>query len=266
MRANVLFCGTRIHTATLSALTGRWGRRAEAKVTGVMDKVPGRGAARERLHLQQPRCGRAGATVCLCILIISLILEDRRAWGQQVAPLPPSSPLLREASTTQDVPADNPLANDPDDILSLADESLESLSTRDVVVPAMDMEVTSVSRTESTVGRSPAAVFVLTNEMIRRSGARNVPDALRLVPGVNVARVSADRWAISIRGFNGEFANKLLVQIDGRSVYHPVFSGVHWDQQNVLVEDVERIEVIRGPGATVWGANAVNGVINIITK
>ncbi|NQT17642.1 MAG: TonB-dependent receptor, partial [Planctomycetes bacterium] len=134
------------------------------------------------------------------------------------------------------------------------------------VVPGMDMEVSTVSRTESTVGRSPAAVFVVTAEMIRRSGARCVPDALRLVPGVNVARVTADRWAISIRGFNSVFANKLLVQIDGRSVYNPIFSGVYWDQQDLLLEDVERIEVIRGPGATVWGANAVNGVINIITK
>ena len=164
-----------------------------------------------------------------------------------------------------DTTADD-LLDDPDDILSLADESLESLSTRDVVVPAMDMEVSTVSRTESTVGRSPAAVFVVTNEMIRRSGARSVPDVLRLVPGVNVARVSASRWAISIRGFNDVFANKLLVQIDGRTVYNPIFSGVYWDQQDLLLEDIQRIEVIRGPGATVWGANAVNGVINIITK
>ncbi len=158
------------------------------------------------------------------------------------------------------------MPDDTDDVLALADESLESLSRRDVVVPAMDMEVSTVSRTESTVGRSPAAVFVLTNEMIRRSGARSIPEALRLVPGVNVARASSNTWAISIRGFNDLFSNKLLVQIDGRTVYTPVFSGVFWDQQDVLLEDVERIEVIRGPGATVWGANAVNGVINILTK
>jgi len=102
--------------------------------------------------------------------------------------------------------------------------------------------------------------------MIRRSGARSIPEALRLVPGVNVARVNGNRWAISVRGFNDMYANKLLVQIDGRCVYTPAFSGVFWDQQDVLLEDVERIEVIRGPGATVWGANAVNGIINIITK
>ena len=167
-------------------------------------------------------------------------------------------------SANQDVPAAD--AGDADDILKLADASLESLSRQNVVAPAMDVEVTSVSRTESTVGQSPAAIYVVSNEMIRRSGARNIPDVLRLVPGVDVARASSNRWAVSIRGFNGVYANKLLVQIDGRSVYTPVFSGVDWDQQDVLLEDVERIEVIRGPGATVWGANAVNGIINIITK
>ena len=158
------------------------------------------------------------------------------------------------------------MGDDLDDILKLADESLESLSTRDVVVPAMDMEVSTVSRTESTVGRSPAAVFVVTNEMIRRSGARSVPEVLRMVPGVQVARIDANKWAVTIRGFNGRFANKLLVQIDGRSVYTPLFGGVWWDAQDVVLEDIERIEVIRGPGATVWGANAVNEIINVITK
>ena len=94
----------------------------------------------------------------------------------------------------------------------------------------------------------------------------SVPELLRLVPGANVARLNGNQWAISIRGFNGVMANKLLVLIDGRSVYSPAFAGVNWDEQNVLVEDIERIEVIRGPGGTLWGANAVNGVINVITK
>ncbi len=236
-----------------------------------MHRICAHDMPREPSHLRPPKHRRhLGAAICLCILAGCVGLKNSLAWGQQLAPLPPTVPILQTAATTQDVAADDTVGNDsvddPDDILSLADESLESLSTRDVVVPAMDMEVSTVSRTESTVGRSPAAVFVVTNEMIRRSGARHIPDALRLVPGVNVARVSASRWAISIRGFNAEYANKLLVQIDGRSVYSPIFSGVYWDQQDLLLEDVERIEVIRGPGATVWGANAVSGVINIITK
>jgi iron complex outermembrane receptor protein len=153
--------------------------------------------------------------------------------------------------------------NDPEGILDL---DIDQLSRVEVVAPALDVEVSTVTRTESTVGRSPAAVFVITNEMIRRSGARYLPEVLRLAPGVQVARIDASRWAVSIRGFNGRFANKLLVQIDGRSIYTPLFSGVFWDVQNLMLEDVDRIEVIRGPGAAVWGANAVNGVINVITK
>lgn len=232
--------------------------------------MPGHQIPRKRLPLQTLKRGWPDAAICSCILIICVALEDGQAWGQQAAPVPRSSLLLRQTSSAQDVPADDSRAddplNDPNDILSLADESLESLSARDVVVPAMDVEVTSVSRTESTVGRSPAAVFVVTNEMIRRSGARSIPDVLRMAPGVQVARISASKWAVSARGFNGNFANKLLVQIDGRSVYTPLFAGVYWDVQDLVLDDVERIEVIRGPGATVWGANAVNGVINIITK
>lgn len=131
---------------------------------------------------------------------------------------------------------------------------------------AMDQEVSTVNRQESTVGRSPAAVFVITNDMIRRSGARSIPEILRMVPGVEVARTSAHRWAVTCRGFNGSYSNKLLVQIDGRSVYSPIFAGTYWQAQNLPLENIQRIEVIRGPGATVWGANAVNGVINIITK
>jgi iron complex outermembrane receptor protein len=130
----------------------------------------------------------------------------------------------------------------------------------------MNVEITSVSKKEEKLTEAPAAVYVLTQEDIRRSGATCIPEALRLVPGLDVARIDAHTWAISSRGFNGEFANKLLVLIDGRSVYTPLFSGVFWDVQNPMLEDVDRIEVIRGPGATMWGANAVNGVINIITK
>lgn len=130
----------------------------------------------------------------------------------------------------------------------------------------MDVEVTSVSKRRQRVADAAAAIFVITQEDIRRSGATSVPELLRMAPGVEVARIDANKWAVSIRGFNGRFSGKLLVLIDGRSVYSPLFSGVFWDAQDVMLEDVERIEVIRGPGATVWGAKAVNGVINIISK
>lgn len=130
----------------------------------------------------------------------------------------------------------------------------------------MAIEVTSVSKQAQPLAQAAAAVFVMTQEDIRRSGATSIPEALRMVPGLQVARLDSNKWAISSRGFNGRFANKLLVLIDGRSVYTPLFAGVYWDVQDTLMEDIDRIEVIRGPGATLWGANAVNGVINIITK
>ncbi|MBN2025031.1 MAG: TonB-dependent receptor [Pirellulales bacterium] len=159
------------------------------------------------------------------------------------------------------MPGDAPAAQG--DIL---DMDIDQLARVDVKVPSMEVEVTSVSRTAQPIGRSAAAVYVLTNEMIKRSGARSVPEALRLVPGVSVVRINASAWAISIRGFNARFANKLLVQIDGVAIYSPTHSGVFWEREYVMLEDVDRIEVIRGPGATVWGANAVNGIINIVTK
>lgn len=129
-----------------------------------------------------------------------------------------------------------------------------------------ELEVTSVSRKEEKLSDTAAAAYVLTNDDIRRSGATSVVEALRMVPGLQVARSASGEWAVSARGFNDQFANKLLVLMDGRSVYTPIFSGVYWDIQDMLLDNIERIEVIRGPGATMWGANAVNGVINIITK
>jgi len=142
----------------------------------------------------------------------------------------------------------------PDDLTEL---SLEEL---------INVEITSVSRKEEPIFKAPSAVTIVTGNDIRRSGATSIPEALRMVPGLDVAQVNAHDWAISSRGFNDLFANKLLVLMDGRSVYTPLFSGVFWDVQDTMLEDIERIEVIRGPGATLWGANAVNGVINIITK
>ena len=122
------------------------------------------------------------------------------------------------------------------------------------------------SKKAKKISQVPTAAYILTADDIRRSGATSIPEALRLVPGVEVARLDANKWAVSIRGFNSRTANKLLVLIDGRSIYDLRFSGVVWETKDVLLEDVDRIEVIRGPGGTIWGANAVNGVINIITK
>ena len=130
----------------------------------------------------------------------------------------------------------------------------------------VNVKITSVSKKEEDLNDAAAAIFVLSNDDMRRSGFTTVADALRLVPGLQVAALDASTWAISARGFNSQYANKLLVMIDGRSVYSPLFSGVYWDVQQMMLDDVARIEVIRGPGATVWGANAVNGVINIISK
>jgi iron complex outermembrane receptor protein len=130
----------------------------------------------------------------------------------------------------------------------------------------MDLEVTSVSKKEQRLSQVAAAVYVITREDIRRSGATSIPEALRMAPGVQVSRIDANKWAVGVRGFNGRWSNKLLVLMDGRSVYSPMFSGVYWDVQDTFLEDVERIEVIRGPGGTMWGANAVNGVINVITR
>jgi iron complex outermembrane recepter protein len=130
-----------------------------------------------------------------------------------------------------------------------------------------EIEITSVSKTPEAVWNTPAAIFVLTNEDIARSGATSIPDVLRLVPGVEVARIDTSRnWVVGIRGFGDQFSKSVLVLIDGRSAYTPLWAGVHWPIQDTLLEDVDRIEVIRGPGGTIWGANAQNGVINIITK
>jgi iron complex outermembrane receptor protein len=139
---------------------------------------------------------------------------------------------------------------------------LTELSLEDL----MDIEITSVAKKSQKLSEAAAAIFVITQEDIRRSGATSIPEALRMVPGLEVARIDANKWAITSRGFNGRFANKLLVLIDGRTVYTPLYSGVYWDMKDTLLEDVDRIEVIRGPGAALWGANAVNGVINIMTK
>ena len=146
--------------------------------------------------------------------------------------------------------------------LAQSTTSLKKLSLDEL----MQVEVTSVSKRTEKLADAPASIFVISSEDIRRSGASTLPEALRLAPNLEVARMDAVQYAISARGFNNAIGNKLLVLIDGRTVYTPLFSGVFWDQQEVMLEDIERIEVISGPGATLWGANAVNGVINVITR
>ena len=139
---------------------------------------------------------------------------------------------------------------------------LTQLSLEDL----MNVQVTSVSKKEQKLSRTASAIFVISAEDIRRSGATNIPDLLRMVPGVDVAQIDANKWAVSVRGLNSLYSNHLLVLLDGRNVYSLTFGGVYWDVLDLPLEDIERIEVIRGPGGTIWGANAVNGVINIITK
>lgn len=141
-------------------------------------------------------------------------------------------------------------------------DEMNSLSLEDL----LGVEVVSVSKRSESLSGAAAAVFVVTQEDIRRSGAESLPEALRLVPGLNVRRFDTNKWAISARGFSAIHSNKLLVLIDGRSIYLPAFSGVFWAAHDIDLEEIHHIEVIRGPGGTVWGANAVNGVINIITR
>jgi iron complex outermembrane receptor protein len=146
-----------------------------------------------------------------------------------------------------------------------ADEKLQTLKQMSIDDLA-NLEVSIVSGRPERLADAAAAVFVITAEDIRRSGATTLAEVLRMVPGMSVGRIDTGMWAVSARGFQNQFANKLLVLIDGRSVYTPLFSGVYWESQDIVLQDIERIEVVRGPGATTWGANAVNGVINILTK
>jgi len=152
------------------------------------------------------------------------------------------------------IAADDQVQSEPLDFTKFSLEELKNV------------EIISASKRLEVVWDTASAVYVITQEQIRRSGATSIPEVLRLAPGVHVARISATEWAVNIRGLNNQFAENLLVLMDGRSVYTHVFSGVFWDVQDTVMEDIERIEVIRGPGAALWGSNAVNGVINIITK
>jgi iron complex outermembrane recepter protein len=148
---------------------------------------------------------------------------------------------------------------------AFAQDSNQDLTTASLE-ELLSVEVTSASKRAENLMAAPAAIYVINSSDLRRGGFSSVPDALRAVPGLHVAQQSSHTWIVAARGFSGPFNNKMLVLIDGRIIYNPTFGGVWWDVQNPLLEDIERIEVIRGPGGTLWGANAVNGVINIITK
>lgn len=161
--------------------------------------------------------------------------------------------LLATALTPNGAPYGHAQASAPD---------LSALSLEDLT----HVEVSSVSRKDQELFRTPAAVYVITREDIRNSGINSIPELFRIVPGMQVAQAYANEWAISSRGFNSIFADKMLVLVDGRSIYSEIYSGVFWEQNDLLLEDIEHIEVIRGSGGAVWGANAVNGVINIITS
>jgi iron complex outermembrane receptor protein len=221
---------------------------------------------------------------CLTVLLIIVGCPLRSpAQQQDVVDREPDSAAVSSAvdrgspdagaAAADKVAAPNPAMSDktgPDKAgsdKSILDLDIDQLGKVQAKVPtAFDTEVTTVTANKSSVGKSAAAVFVVTSEMIRRSGATCIPECLRMVPGLQVAKVGSSQWAISSRGFNSGFSTELLVLIDGRTVYNPLFGGVFWDTEDVLLQDIERIEVIRGPGATIWGANAVNGVINVITK
>lgn len=166
---------------------------------------------------------------------------------------------LEETSPDVNEPQENESKGISDILNELIEMDLDELSQQLIVV-------TSVSKTEESQFEAASAISVITQEEIRRSAATEVPDLFRLIPGMQVAKIDANTWAISSRGFNNEFSNKLLVLIDGRTVYNTLFGGVFWRSHDLIIEDIERIEIIRGPGTTLWGGNAVNGVINIITK
>lgn len=161
--------------------------------------------------------------------------------------------------TMMAVAQDNDVARESVAANDFTSSSLENLTQ-------MEISISSFARRTEDLSKTPAAVYVITQQQIARLAATSIPDLLRMVPGLQVAQINASTWAVTARGFNNQFANKLLVLVDGRTIYSEIFSGVNWDEIDLPLDDFERIEVVRGPGAAVWGTNAVNGVINIITR
>ena len=192
---------------------------------------------------------------------VAMILDPTDSAGRQARRVPPYARTLFSAAFAVFICITSAgVAHAADNTSTIVE--LKQLNVEDL----MNVEVTSVSRRPEKLREAASAIQVITQEDIRRSGATSIPEALRLADNLQVAQKNSHDWAISARGFNTNLGNKLLVMIDGRTVYTPLYSGVFWDVQDYLLEDVDRIEVISGPGGTLWGANAVNGVINIITK
>lgn len=187
---------------------------------------------------------------------------DRPVHGRRLAP--PRQPALARAiaGAVLACACTAAHAQTEDTQLAANEADLTLLSLEDL----MRIEVTSVSKRAEPLSDAAAAISVITGDEIRRAGARTLADALRLIPGMDVAATNAHAYAVSARGFNSTSSDKLEVLLDGRSVYTPLYSGVFWDSLQTYLPDIDRIEVIRGPGAALWGANAVNGVINIVTR
>ena len=215
------------------------------------------------LHLLHCNKGQVFLGIAFFFLIFTT-----EAYPQRItpAPLPPIHYTAWQDQGPTEAEAEADVGGEDEGELDFLDKSLGEISRTQVTSPTLSAEVETASRTAQPIARTAAAVYVVTNGMIRRCGARNIPEVLRTVPGVNVARINAGAWAISIRGFRGQYSNKLLIQIDGVAIYNPLHSGVYWDRYTVMLEDVDRIEVIRGPGGSIWSNNAVNGIINIVTK
>lgn len=201
--------------------------------------------------------GRRGRLLPLLASLVALGLAVTPARAFQEGP-PPEKPASEKPASEKGV-------SDPEGILNLDIDQLAKVHVS-VVAPSMSTEVTSVAKQESTIAHSPAAIYVITSEMIHRSPATNIPDLLRMVPGVEVVQFDSHTWGITIRGDQDRYTNKVLVLIDGRSVSSPITGAVNWDELDLMLEDIDRIEVTRGPNGTLWGANAVNGMINIISK
>ncbi|MGB2624289.1 MAG: TonB-dependent receptor [Candidatus Acidiferrum sp.] len=192
--------------------------------------------------------------MCVALgILLAFFASSQQAW--------PQAPPAAQTSQSQQPSQTQPSSQAPDRTQA-PPKDLTKVSIEDL----MNMEVTSASKKEQKLSRVAAAIFVITQEDIQRSGATSIEDLLRIVPGLDVAQINGSTWAIGARGFNQQLSNKLLVMVDGRIVYTEAFGGVYWDAVDLPLEDIDRIEVIRGPGGSIWGANAVNGVISIFTK